>query len=57
MLKETEFVRMIDNLGRIVVPKTIRDEMGIKEEQHFQYFIDKENDTILLKKYNIKVEE
>lgn len=55
MLKETEFVRMMDNLGRIVIPKPISDEMGIKDEQHFQYFINKEDGTILLKKYDIKV--
>lgn len=49
-MKSTGIVRKVDELGRIVLPKEIRDTMGIKEKDPLEIFIDSEK--IILSKYN-----
>lgn len=51
-MKETGVVRKIDKLGRIVVPKEVRDELGIKVRDPVEIYV--EEDTIVLKKYSTK---
>ena len=48
-MKTTNIVRRIDNLGRIVIPKGIRSQMNIQENDEFEIFIDASSNEILLK--------
>ncbi len=48
-MKNTGVIRKIDELGRIVVPKEIRKNLGIKSGEDVQIYI--EEDKIILKKY------
>ena len=48
-MKSTGVVRRIDELGRIVIPKEIRRNLGIRDGENIEIFI--ENDSIILKKY------
>jgi AbrB family transcriptional regulator (stage V sporulation protein T) len=50
-LKATGVVRRIDDLGRIVIPKEIRNTLRIKEGAPLEIFTDKEGEVIL-KKYS-----
>lgn len=47
-MKSTNIIRRIDDVGRIVIPKAIRAQMGIQENDEFEIFIDK--DSITFKK-------
>lgn len=49
-MKATGIVRRIDDLGRVVIPKEIRRQMGIREGDPLEFFT--ENDSICLKKYH-----
>jgi transcriptional pleiotropic regulator of transition state genes len=48
-MKSTGIVRKVDELGRVVLPKELRDTMDIKEKDPLEIFVD--SDTIILKKY------
>ena len=48
-MKSTGIVRNIDELGRIVVPKEIRERLGIASNDPIEIFM--EEDRIILKKY------
>lgn len=48
-MKSTGIVRKVDELGRIVLPKEIRDTMDIKEKDALEIFTDA--DQIILQKY------
>ena len=47
-MKSTGIIRRIDDLGRVVIPKEIRKNLNIKENDSLEIFIDGEN--IILKK-------
>ena len=49
-MKSTGITRRIDDLGRIVIPKEIRKNLKIKENEVLEIFI--ENESIILKKYS-----
>ena len=49
-MKSTGIVRRLDGLGRIVIPKEIRNNMYIKDGDSLEIFID--NDSIILKKFS-----
>lgn len=49
-MKATGIVRRIDDLGRIVIPKEIRREMGICEGDPLEIFT--EDNIIIFSKYN-----
>ena len=49
-MKSTGIIRRIDDLGRIVIPKEIRKNLKIKENEVLEVFI--EDDKIILKKYS-----
>jgi transcriptional pleiotropic regulator of transition state genes len=50
-MKATGIVRHIDNLGRIVLPKELRDTYGWNVSDGIEIFTDA--DTIILHKYNV----
>jgi transcriptional pleiotropic regulator of transition state genes len=49
-MKSTGIVRKVDELGRIVLPKELRNVLNIKERDPLEIFVDDEN-RIILKKY------
>lgn len=49
-MKATGIVRRFDELGRIVIPKEIRNSLGIQEGDAMEIFLDKE-DGLVLKPY------
>ncbi len=50
-MKSTGVTRKIDELGRIVIPKEIRKNLGIRDGESLEIFT--ENDSIILKKHFI----
>lgn len=48
-MKLLKIVKNTDRLGRLVIPKWIRSELGISHEDVLELFIDK--DAIILKRY------
>lgn len=48
-LKSTGMVRRVDELGRIVLPKELRNNLGIEKKDPLEIFIS--GDSIVLKKY------
>lgn len=55
-MRSTNIVRRIDYLGRINIPKNVRKMFGWKEEDFIEIFIDVRDNTVTLKKVNIKDE-
>lgn len=49
-MKSTGIIRRVDELGRIVIPKEIRDQFGIIEKDPIEIFV--EGGSIILKQYN-----
>ena len=49
-MKATGIVRRIDDLGRIVIPKEIRRNMGIREGEAMEIFL--EDNCVCFKKYS-----
>ena len=49
-MKETGIVRRVDDLGRVVIPKEIRRNLGIREGDPLEIFV--ENGCICLRKYD-----
>ncbi|MDQ0272856.1 AbrB/MazE/SpoVT family DNA-binding domain-containing protein [Cytobacillus purgationiresistens] len=49
-MKSTGIVRKVDELGRIVIPKELRNTLEIFEKDPLEIFV--ENDRIILQKYN-----
>lgn len=50
-MKATGIVRRIDDLGRIVIPKEIRQSWGIKEGDPLELFIDQDKDCVCFRRY------
>lgn len=48
-MKSTGIVRKVDNLGRIVIPKELRDTMYIATKDPLALYV--EDDKIIFKKY------
>ena len=51
-MKTYGIVRKVDELGRIVIPKEIREQFGISERNALEIFIDETEPALLLKKYS-----
>jgi len=49
-MKSTGIVRGMDDLGRIVLPKEIRNTLGIEPKEMLEIFVEGEN--IILRKYS-----
>ena len=56
-MRATGIVRRLDDLGRLVIPKEIRRELGWKEGDPLELYFDRENKAIVLKKYEVEEEE
>lgn len=54
-MKTTGIVRIIDDLGRVVIPREIRKTMHINEGDPLEIFVD--GKTIMFKKYQSSTEE
>lgn len=57
-MKSTGIVRKVDELGRIVLPKELRNTLEIKEKDPLEIFVDE--DKIILRKYtprDVEVDE
>ena len=48
-MKSTGIVRQVDEFGRIVIPKELRNTFDISEKDALEIFVD--NDAIVLRKY------
>ena len=44
-----EFVRKIDELGRVIIPKRIREALNLKEGQEIYIFVDEALGILALK--------
>ena len=55
-MRTTGIVRRVDDLGRIVIPKEIRRNMGIKDGSPFEFFTSADGDIILRTFIDPKVE-
>lgn len=53
-MKATGIVRKVDELGRVVLPKELRNVYDIKEKDVVEIFVDE--DCIILKKYQCGLE-
>lgn len=51
-MKPTGIVRKVDGLGRIVIPKELRDTFNINDKEPLEIFISNEG-HIILKKYTL----
>lgn len=50
-MKSTGVIRRIDELGRIVIPKEIRNNLRLRSGENVEIFI--ENDNIIMKKFSM----
>jgi transcriptional pleiotropic regulator of transition state genes len=50
VMKSIGIVRKVDHLGRIVLPKELRDMMNLRPHDGVEIFVD--DNAIVLKKYN-----
>ena len=49
-MKSTGVIRPIDKMGRVVIPKEIRKQLGVENDvDSFEIYV--ENDTVVLKKF------
>uniref|UniRef100_UPI00402AEA95 AbrB/MazE/SpoVT family DNA-binding domain-containing protein n=1 Tax=Bacillus sp. DX2.2 TaxID=3073452 RepID=UPI00402AEA95 len=48
-MKSTGITRRVDELGRVVIPKELRDTLSIKEKSPLEIFV--EDEKIILQKY------
>ena len=48
-MKATGIIRRVDDLGRIVIPKEIRRELGIKEGSALELY--KDGNSVIFKKF------
>ena len=51
-MKSIGIVRKIDELGRVVIPKETREQLGIAEKDSLEIFIEGDENLIVFKKYN-----
>lgn len=49
-MKATGVIRKLDDLGRLVIPKEIRKQYGLKEGDSIEFYI--EEDKIIIQKYD-----
>ena len=46
-MRATGIVRRVDDLGRIVIPKTIREQLNIEDGEPLEIFIDNQTRQVL----------
>lgn len=54
-MKATGIVRRIDDLGRVVIPREIRKNLGIKEGDPLEIFVDSAEKMVCFQKYNTTI--
>lgn len=52
MMKYTGIIRRVDDFGRIVTPKAIRQSLGIEEGQPMELSIDTDTKTVAFTLYD-----
>ena len=55
-MRATGIVRRIDDLGRIVIPREIRKNLGIAEGDPLELFVDPVENMVCFQKYNVTME-
>ena len=50
-MKSTGIVRQIDDLGKIVIPRELRETMGLKRRDSMKFYVDE--GRIVLEKYDV----
>ena len=53
-MRATGIIRRVDDLGKIVIPRNIRKEMGIREGEPLEILIDKNEGLVCFQKYDIE---
>ena len=53
-MRTTGIVRRIDDLGRVVIPREIRKQMGIKDNEPLEIYLDKEKKAVCFVKYRVE---
>ncbi|WP_340032607.1 AbrB/MazE/SpoVT family DNA-binding domain-containing protein [Paenibacillus sp. FSL K6-1122] len=53
MNKKVKIVRRIDDLGRVVIPKELRQMMNIIQNDPLELFFDHQNSQIVVRKHEI----
>ena len=56
-MRATGIVRRIDDLGRVVIPREIRKNLGIKEGDPLEIFVDPAQRMVCFQKYNTTVDD
>jgi stage V sporulation protein T len=56
-MKATGIVRRIDDLGRVVIPREIRKNLGIKEGDPLEIFIDPVEKMVCFQKYETTIND
>ncbi|MDP4145311.1 MAG: AbrB/MazE/SpoVT family DNA-binding domain-containing protein [Bacillota bacterium] len=51
-MKSTSIVRKVDNLGRIVIPKEVRQQLYIDEGDFVEVFVNEREKSIIVKRYS-----
>ena len=54
-MRATGIVRRLDDLGRIVIPKELRRNMGVREGTPLEMFVDEETNGLILTPYHSSV--
>ncbi|MBZ6441515.1 transcriptional pleiotropic regulator of transition state genes [Paenibacillus jamilae] len=50
-MKNTGMTRPLDTLGRIVIPKELRNSMGIQAGESLEFYLDVETGLLSMRKY------
>ena len=53
-MKHTKMIRRLGDLGRIAIPKEIRNVLGLKENDELEIFVDSETKQIIMKPVKFK---
>lgn len=53
MTKNTPTIRTIDNLGRVILPASVREALDLKKSDNMEITLDEANGKIILKKVQI----
>ena len=52
-MRATGIVRRIDDLGRVVIPREIRKNLGIAEGDSLEIFVDETEKMVCFQKYDV----
>lgn len=53
-MKATGITRRVDDLGRIVIPRDIRQTMGIRVGDPLEIFVDEDKNLVCFQKYDVE---